>query len=112
MEATRRNCNRIPVNLDAELVYGNTTCYAFIENISKFGIYVKITCIESTLNDKPDAMVNVKFKIPSGQVLNILCEERWSKKNIETSLIEQVGMKIIDAPQEYMNFYQSVSLDH
>ena len=112
MQASRRDCQRIPVNLEAELAYKKATCFAFIENVSDRGIYVKITCIERIDDFKPGTKINIKFRLPSGQFLHLTCEEKWSKKNISNSMIEQIGMKIINPPQEYKHFFNTVKLDH
>jgi hypothetical protein len=108
MEETRRECQRIPVKLEAELLYNHATCFAYIENISERGIYAKITCIERVDDFKPDTEVSVKFQSPAGQLLQLQCKEKWSKKNISNSIIEQIGMEILDPSEEYENFYQTM----
>ncbi len=105
MKVSRRTSQRIPIHLEAELVSNQSNCFAFIENISECGICVKITCIEKF---KPDTKVNLKFQLPSGQFLQLTCEEKWSKKNISNSMIEQIGMEIINPPQEHKLFYHAM----
>lgn len=107
MEESRES-ERIPVKLEAELLYNHATCFAYIENISDRGLYVKITCIERLSDFVPDTEVSVKFQLPAGESLNLTCMERWSKKNISNSMIEQIGMEIIDPPEEYDSFYETM----
>jgi hypothetical protein len=112
MQASRRDCQRIPVKLEAELVYNKAICFALIENVSEDGIYAKITSMERIDNFKADKKVNLKFRLSSGQFLRLTCEEKWSKRNISNSMIEQIGLKIINPPQEYNYFYNAVKSGH
>ncbi len=108
MKVSRRASQRIPIHLEAELVSNKARCSAFIENISECGIHVKITCKE---NYDPDTKVNLKFRLPSGRSLHLICKRIWSKNNVSNSLIEHTAMEIINPPQEYKKFYQAVKVD-
>ena len=112
MQVSRRDCQRIPFTLEAELVYNKATCFALIENVSENGIYVKITSMDRIEDFNPDTKILLKFRLSSDEFLQLTCEEKWSKRNISNSMIEQIGMKIINPPQEYKHFFNTVKLDH
>ncbi|MHA2101697.1 MAG: hypothetical protein ACW99A_23870, partial [Candidatus Kariarchaeaceae archaeon] len=57
----------------------------------------------------PDTTVNLKFKLPSGQFLHLDCKIIWSNKNVSESLIEHIGLEVINPPQEYNYYYQVIS---
>ncbi len=111
MKESRRDSQRISVNLEAELIYKKSVCFALIENVSANGIYVKIACMERIEDSQPNAKVDINFQIPSGSFLSLECEEKWSKKNISNSMTEQIGMEIINPSKEYTHFYNAVKSD-
>lgn len=104
-----RVSKRIPVALDAELLTYHGSYAAFIGNISEDGIYAKVAYTKNDNNLNFDTYLNLELKTPSGQELNLNCKKVWSSKNTSNSLIEQVGVKIIDPPQEFRKFISIIS---
>ena len=106
---TRRICDRVYVELEAELFSYSSTLTAFIENISEFGMYAKVASGNNIDSDNPQLYINLRLQLPSGKSLNLNCNKIWSYKNTENSLIERMGFQIIDPPDEYRNFYHIMS---
>lgn len=103
----KRAYERIPVALEAELIIFNKSYAAFVENISPDGMYAKVAYIQVTKNLTIDMPVNLRFKIPQGKMLTLKCREKWADKNTANSLIERIGVEIINPPKEYRTFYQN-----
>ena len=106
---TRRICDRIYVELEAEHFSYSSTLTAFIENISEFGMYAKVASGNNIDSDNPHSCINLKLQLPSGNSLNLNCNKIWSHKNTANSLIERMGFLIIDPPDEYRDFYHIMS---
>lgn len=104
-----RGYKRIPVALDAELVSSNVKYPAFIENISEDGIYAKIAYTETSKNLSLETSIHLIFRVHSGEMLNLMCRKKWTERNTSNSLVERIGVEIIDPPEEYREFISIVS---
>lgn len=108
MKESRRASQRIPIRIEAQFISNKASYLALIKNISECGIYMKIPHTERIENFKPGTKVNLKFKLPSGQLLPLKCKEIWSIKKASNGLIKHIGLEIIHPPQKYKTFYQAV----
>jgi hypothetical protein len=104
----KRVQKRVPVRLECELISGNVNYPAFIENISKDGLFLRIAYLNEKTNITPGKQLKLKIRITSGEILNVLCSEVWSEKNAPGSQIQISGMKIIDPPEKYREFLSSL----
>jgi len=95
------------IGLDAAF---DACCMALTENISESGIYVKIACTETTATIRPGALMSLALELPSGKLLNLTCKKVWSNKNTRNSLIEHIGVEIINPPDEYKFFCHRLRL--
>ena len=107
---TRRICNRIYVGLEAELFSYSSSHTAFIENISEYGMYVKVASDNNIDSNNSDSCLKLKLQLPSGNSLKLKCMRVWSYKNTANSLIERIGFQVIDPPDEYRDFYNILSI--
>jgi len=102
-------CNRIYVELEAELFSYYSTHTAFIENISEYGMYVKVISDKNTVSGNPNLYITLRLKLQSDNLLELNCKKIWSHKTTANSLIERMGLQIINPPDEYKDFYQTIS---
>ena len=100
---------RIPVNIEAEIISYRDSYPAFIRNISEYGIHVKIANIEPAKFIKSETAVDLKFRLPTGETVNLYCRKKWTCKNTSASFIENIGVEIIDPPDTYRDFYRVLS---
>ena len=100
---------RIPVNIEAEIISYSGSYPAYIRNVSEHGIHVKVAEMEPVSFSKPDTKVDLKFRLPSGTTINLYCRKKWSNKNTANSFIENIGIEIIDPPDEYIKFLRVMS---
>jgi hypothetical protein len=106
---TRRIYNRIYVGLEAEFFSISSAHTAFIENISEYGMYAKVASDRNIDNNTPPSCINLRLQLPAGNSLKLNCKKVWSSKNTANSLIERIGIQIIDPPDEYRDFYHLLS---
>lgn len=107
----RRLSQRIPVTLDAYFSSGGKTYTGLIENVSREGVeYLMVSSIQATKDFKPEKMIELYFQIPSGQTLNLNCEVKWLLKASQNDKLLTLGMKIIDPPQEYKEFINTLNI--
>lgn len=102
---------RVLVNIEAEIISSSVSYPAFIRNISEYGIHAKIANPEHRRFSKSEAAVDLKFQLPTGEPVYLLCRKKWAYKNTSNSFIENVGIEIIDPPDEYRNFFRVISHD-
>jgi len=100
---------RVPVNIEAEIISYSVSYPAFIRNISECGMHAKIAHMEPARFSQSETNVDLKFRLPSGDTINLFCRKKWAHKNTANSFIENVGIEIIDPPDAYINFFRFVS---
>jgi len=100
---------RIPVNIEAEIISFRYSYPGFIRNISEYGIHVKIAHIEPPKFTTSETDVDLKFRLPTGETVNLYCRKKWAYKNTSNSFIENIGAEIIDPPDTYKDFYRGMS---
>ena len=104
----RRRYKRKTLRLNAESITGDTGFAVFIENLSESGIYM-ITSPSKTLKEfSPETKVNLKFKLPSKEVLSLRCKVIWSHKASPDSPAYSVGLEIIKPPEKYIKFVRAL----
>ncbi|MEW6601852.1 MAG: PilZ domain-containing protein [Nitrospirota bacterium] len=100
---------RVRVNIDAEIITYNVPYPAFISDISERGIHLKIANMGPSKLSKPETKVDLKFRLPSGETIKLFCRGKWSCKNTSKSVIENIGVEVIDPPDEYKEFCRLMS---
>lgn len=98
----KRRSKRIIVTLEAELVLNDTAYKGFVENLSEDGIYVVTSPTKTNVNFNPGDVIGLKFRLPSGEILDMHCKVVWSYKTPPHGLTNSIGMEIINPPQNYM----------
>ncbi len=104
---------RIPVLLDGEFISHSGHCAAIINNISENGIYAKIPLSEREKNHPLELNIFfLKLLLPTGELINLNCTKKWSYQLSPGSLIEHIGIEIINPPQQYKIYYKSLIFRH
>ncbi len=96
-----RRCKRLIVNIQAELLSVDKRLTVFIENLSEEGLYVTAP-VKSSFNFIIDMPVEIRFKLPAGEKLNLHCLVKWAYSTPPHGLTNSVGMTIIDPPLTYI----------
>jgi len=104
----RRRSNRKIVSIKAELISGDTSCSAFIENINEDGVYIVTRPERTGIDFTPGKTFEVRFQIPSSKTINLRCKLIWAYKTPPHGLTNSIGMEIIDPPAEYKKFFNAL----
>jgi hypothetical protein len=101
--------NRIPFGYPAELIAYNVAYEAFVENISEKGMGMKIYHLsaENNFNYVSDIILKIHLIYPLlGEKIYLDCRKKWSSKNSTKSVIENIGVEIINPPKEYNELHE------
>jgi len=115
----RRNSRRITVNLNAELISGSINQLGFIENISEEGLYLKTAPTRTKIDYTPGRILELKFRLPSKETLNLNCKVIWAYRSPHNGLTSsmgidpppeytEMGIQIIDPPPRYIEFVNTL----
>ena len=113
MDVNRASERKI-VDIEAELLVGDHTYTGIIENISTDGLYIHFLT-EPTNSAKdflPISKFNIKFQLPSGEKIELVCESRWINIYQEPpdSIVNHLGILLIDPPQKLKDFTDTLQL--
>jgi hypothetical protein len=104
----KRAFQRTPVRIEAELISDYLNFAAFIGNLSASGIYIITIHTEDRMDFTQETPLELKFQIPSGEMLSLHCKKRWSNTITPNSLLGRMGMEIIDPPAEYSEYLKTL----
>jgi hypothetical protein len=90
------------INLKAELIAGDTRSACFIENMSEKGIYLVAAPTKSSLDFSPESAFELRFKLPSGEKLNLRCSVIWSFPTPPHGYTYSIGLQVTDPPLTYL----------
>lgn len=108
----KRRHIRVDYRVNAEITYGDRSYRGNIENISESGIF-KIAFPEKEIVDLiPGTPLTVKFQSTSGEDFNLSCRIKWLRIYTVSpfALKYNMGMEIVNAPQEYRDFVEQLIL--
>lgn len=105
----RRSYKRLPFGFRAELVAHSVIYEAFVENISENGMNIKIVQISSDHNLDYVSDVALKIHPTFGRRIDLNGRKKWSSKISPNSIIESIGIEIIDPPPEYKKLYKIIA---
>jgi len=103
-----RACERISDSLDAEITLDGVNYSGIIMNYSDEGLFlVSATVYEIDEVDEKTEM-EIRCTLPSEEEVSLRCEVKWSnKKDSPYGVSLNLGMKILDPPEKYMEFIRS-----
>ena len=103
----RRESNRVTVNMKAERISCTKNCSVFIENLSGTGIYM-ITVPAKNHDYIPGNEIDLELELATGDMINLNCNVKWAYDNSPDELTSSVGLEIIDPPEEYRKFIDTL----
>ena len=108
-----RISKRISVILDGEIISHSRHCSAIVNNISENGIFVKIPLKEREKKQSLDLnFFSLKLQLPTGDLVSLNCIKKWSYQHSSGSLIEHIGIEVINPPQQYKKYLKSLRFPH
>lgn len=109
----KRNSDRLPVNLKANITISNKAYSGLINNVSECGVGYLLVSLDYIADDvAPEKAIIVNFRTPSGLTLSLDCELKWFSKpqasaGRETSALT-LGLKIVNPPQQYTEYVKTL----
>ena len=113
MIPSRKHTARTPVRLKAKIISGGETYPGSIQNVSESGVgYFVESVIKAEKDFAPKKMMELKFKLPSGETLKLDCEIIWSSRKSPDDKDLTIGIKIIKPPQKYKKFAKNLKTEY
>ncbi|TNF53614.1 PilZ domain-containing protein [bacterium] len=100
----KRAYQRIPVSFEADILSTYRDSATFIGNLSPHGLYLIAAHMVGDKDLACTSEIDLYFKTHTGEKLNLHCKRRWSYAITPNSLINRIGMEIIDPPEKYKEF--------
>jgi hypothetical protein len=105
----RRRYRRIEGNLESRFISGSITYPVIIENFSEEGVFIKTEPLKTPIDFDPKTRHELRFKLPSGEVVNLDCEIRWfHTKSVPDGLIFSIGIKVMNPSSKYKEFVKTM----
>jgi hypothetical protein len=100
---------RVFTGIKTELISGSKSYTGFIANLSEKGIGLYVGPTETAIDFAPRTKLEIKFQTPLGETLNLHCELKWlhTYNNPPHGITNSMGIEIIDAPPEYIEFFKT-----
>ena len=92
----KRRAKRISVGYKAEIGYDGKSFECVIENLSSTGAYIITASTSSETNFKPQETLELKFEPRPGEIVNLQCRIKWSKKISPHRLTNRIGLEILN----------------
>lgn len=100
----KRKIVDINVNLHVEGI----SHAGIVENISEKGIYVVTNPSKTSCTFTPETKLELRFKLPTGESLNVPCQVKWSYKTPPHGITYSIGLEILKASSQYIEFLSAL----
>jgi hypothetical protein len=100
----KRTGKRIPIGIEADIISDYRNHAAFIGNLSPRGLHLITVYMKDDKDSNGKTEIDLNFLTHTGEKLNLHCKKRWSYAITPNSLINRVGMEIINPPAQYKEF--------
>lgn len=109
----RRHLKRLYLHMKARIVLDEKEYDGYIENISENGIGYLLSASfkprDELLSDKISELI---VDIPPDTTVRLKCTVMWTKKGVFSSTTIGLGMKVINPPQEYIDWIKKERADN
>lgn len=108
----KRSKPRSEITIKASLITADRNYACVIRNLSENGAYVETAPLKNIDDLIPGLMLNLAFKNPEGEQVNLECEVMWlySKKGTRGFKNNNVGLEIKNPTPEYRKSLETIPL--
>ena len=92
-----------------ELLADGISYAGIVENISEKGLYMIVNPSKTVIDFSSKTKLELKFKLPSGESLNLPCQVKWSYKTPPHALTYSMGMEILKQSPEYIEYFSALN---
>ncbi|HDZ61581.1 MAG TPA: PilZ domain-containing protein [Nitrospirae bacterium] len=105
----KRRFKRVSVGIITEIIVGSKRYTGFMKELSAGGMQIITGPVRAITHFVPGSVVDIKFQLPTGQMLTLHCEVRWlhTVKARSEGLINSMGLAILDVPPRYKAFFKT-----
>ena len=104
----QRNNKRCPVTLRAKILSEGRAFEGLISDVSEEGLgYNLTTFVESADSFIPHKIMELSFRLPSGEEVEMKGEIRWFVKPSSDKKGLFLGLILVDPPEAYTNWLQT-----
>ncbi len=106
----KRRFERILVSLDAELILNDKSYVGQIASLSEKGLFMRFISKKTSIDYVPGTPVDVQFKSPSSETINLRCEVIWLHidKTPPQGLKNSLGLIIMEQHPKYKDFLKTL----
>jgi hypothetical protein len=105
----KRRASRIAKNLDAEIISGGKSYKGIVMNFSEAGLYMVTATASSVVDITPSTLIELRCNLLSGKKVSLKCEVKWFQTKMSSHGVSfSLGMEILNPPQEYAAFVDSI----
>ncbi|MHA2219367.1 MAG: PilZ domain-containing protein [Candidatus Hodarchaeales archaeon] len=108
----KRFSDRIGVDLEAEIIFNNTSYEVKIENVSENGILIRAFPEDDSVDFHPGTIFKLKQELPSGEEVSMDCKVVWSEKDALDGVTNNLGLQILEIPPQYDEFVKTLYMSH
>ena len=101
----KRASERISDSLDAEVTFDGVSFSGIVMNYSEEGLFLVSASLYELDEVDEQIEIEVRCTLPSGEKVNLRCKVKWcNKRDSPFGVSLNMGMKILDPPEQYMEF--------
>lgn len=110
----KRQSRRFNVFFNSGFCSWNVKYTGFVGNLSENGLYMRISSTEPGINFHKLPELDLKLKLSSEEMLNLICRLVWMyeipHKSSANESAYNLGMKILGPFPEYQVFYEDLAM--
>ncbi len=103
-----KRSKRVILEIPTEIITENKRCAGTIENLSNNGMYIVTAPPKSEKDFARDTELEIRFRLPSGEELDLHCKIKWSFLTPPNRFTFSIGLKIKDPPPTYQEALNSL----
>jgi hypothetical protein len=99
---------RIPVNINADIIIENQRYEVKIMNLSENGACIENDSLINKIDLPAGLLLGMEFIGPEKETIHVNCKVVWSNKFGQDEELYNLGLLLVEIPEEYDNFFQSL----
>lgn len=108
----KRFSDRMEIDLEAEIIFNNTSYEVKIENVSENGVLIRTFPEHDSIDFHPGTIFKLKPGLPFGEEISIDCKVVWSEKDALDDVTNNLGLEILEIPPQYDEFVKTLYMSH
>jgi hypothetical protein len=103
----KRFSDRIPVSLEAEVVFNNARFDGKIENLSEEGIFIRIFPENGSADFQSGTVFKLYIELPTSETVSLDSRVVWSEVDAPGNGANNIGLEILEKPPLYDEYVKT-----